>query len=135
MALAMRTLLFFSFMLIVSGCVQKTPEPSTTNCLPSNTVTVHYYHSTKPNMSQSEYIGQIKNIISSKMYGVSAYKGQRCRLRLNARNKIATVERGDLTLCMALLYTISSAAFPTVPDGIQGKDSNELKNIPIDVNL
>lgn len=86
-------------------------------------------------MTQSEYIEKIREIISSRIYGASVYKGQQCSLRLNARTKLATAERGDLRLCMALLYTVSSTAFPTVPGGIQEKDSNELMNFPIDVNL
>ncbi|EJZ7021707.1 hypothetical protein OIP52_004611 [Salmonella enterica] len=86
-------------------------------------------------MSQSGYVREIGQIISSRIYGASACKGQRCTLRLNARNKIATAERGDMTLCMALLYIVSSTAFPTVPEGIHEKDPNSMMSIPVDVSL
>ncbi|HCL5064029.1 TPA: hypothetical protein N2E80_003433 [Salmonella enterica] len=85
-------------------------------------------------MSQSGYVRKIGQIISSGIYGASACKGQRCTVRINARNKIATAERGDMTLCMALLYVVSSTAFP-VPEGIHEKDPSAMMSIPVDVSL
>ncbi|EAT8555863.1 hypothetical protein FKH18_24060 [Salmonella enterica] len=131
----MRIVLFFSVILMVSGCVQKKSEPLVVNCLPSNSISVRYYPNPETDMSQSAYVSKIGQIISSRIYGASAYKGQRCTVRLNARNKIATAERGDMTLCMALLYAVSSTAFPTVPEGIHEKDPNALMSIPVDVSL
>lgn len=120
---------------MVSGCVQKKSEPLVVNCLPSNSVSVRYYPNPETAMSQSGYVRKIGQIISSRIYGASACKGQRCTLRLNARNKIATAERGDMTLCMALLYIVSSTEFPTVPEGIHEKDPNAMMSIPVDVSL
>lgn len=120
---------------MVSGCVQKKSEPLVVNCLPSNSVSVCYYPNPETAMSQSGYVRKIGQIISSGIYGASACKGQRCTVKFNARNKIATAERGDMTLCMALLYVVSSTAFPTVPEGIHEKDPNAMMNIPVDVSL
>ncbi|EBB6195689.1 TPA: hypothetical protein G8M32_005045 [Salmonella enterica] len=125
------------FIIALTGCVQKHEifEPLSVTCLPSNKVSVRYYDNPDRNMDEAAYRAKINQIISSKIYNPSLYKGQQCTAILNARNKIASVESGDVRICSALLYAIASSSFPSIPAGIHEQDSNALMSIPVVVKF